>query len=420
MSKPTTPIASRGWGAGGATGADAARRRRYPTLGYLEARARRRIPGFAWDFLDGGTGDHKGVGRNRAALDAIEIVPRFGAPGPVSTEVTLFGDRYDSPVGIAPVGVDGLVWPDATRPLADAAHAFRLPYIVGTLASMSIEETAARCPDTLWFQLYGMPADDHAVTFDLMRRADAAGAKALVATLDAPVRAKRPKDMRNGLVVPFRPSAKAVAQVALSWPWAWEYLRTGMPTFGSITPYAGIKPDQGEVAAFVQSHVRGTFSWDEIRRLRAAWPRALVLKGVLHPDDARKATEMGVDGILVSNHGGRQSDGSPPAIDLLPAVAEAVAGRATVLFDSGIRSGLDAVRALALGADAVFCGRAFLVGLAAMGRPGAAHVAEMLTEETRGAMAQAGVADILSLRRVDLRHPGRWHFPDRRAEGGLP
>lgn len=397
------------WGAG-SRGSARAPHRRMPTLTFVEAEAKRRIPGFAYDFVDGGTGENRGVGRNRAALDAVEIVPRYGAPQSVDISIELFGTPCTAPIGISPVGADGIVWPGITKALARTAGRIGIPYVTGTLASASVEEVARFCPEHAWLQLYGLPRDNHRVTFDLIRRAEAAGVKAIVATLDAPVRSKRPGDLRNGLVVPFRPTPKTIYQVLTSLPWAMALLRNGTPAFKNVEPYVVQPPTMARTAGFVQQEIKGTFTWDEIKRMREAWPRALVVKGVLHPDDAESAVAAGVDGVLVSNHGGRQSDAAPAAIDVLPAVARRVAGRARILFDSGIRSGLDAARAIALGADAVFCGRAFLFGVAALGDEGGDYVASMLADELKVAMAQLGAHDFEALRAAEIRHPGAFAF----------
>ncbi|MBW0104103.1 alpha-hydroxy acid oxidase [Pseudonocardia sp. KRD291] len=403
-----TTRAGAGWGPASGRSPEARRRRRFPTMADLERAARRRSPRFAFDFVDGGTGEDLGAARNRAALDGVEIVPRYGRIGPVEAGVELFGHRYEAPLGIAPTGNDGVAWPDASRRLAETAAAAGLPYVAGTLASASIEQLADICGDRLWFQLYGMPRDDHRVSIDLVRRAEVAGVQTLVLALDAPVRSKRPRDLRNGLSVPFRPSPRLVAQLALQPAWTRAALRSRVPLFANIARYVDGTPDLTRVAGFVQRELRGGLSWDEVRRFRALWPRALVVKGILHPDDAREAVDAGADGVLVSNHGGRQSDAAPAAIDVLSAVAEAVGDRCTVLFDSGIRSGLDVARALALGADAAFGGRAFLTGLAGAGDDGASYVAELLTEELRTAMAQHGALDLDGLRRLAVRHPTSW------------
>jgi L-lactate dehydrogenase (cytochrome) len=409
--RPTTATrAPQAWGAGSGTNSQARLRQRLPTLDYVERRARRRIPRFAFDFLEGGTGDDVGVARNRAALDAVELVPRFGAPLPVQTKVELFGVDYAAPIGISPVGVDGIVWPGATKLFAAAARDARIPYIAGTLATASIEEVAKIAGPCTWFQLYGLPVDDHSVTFDLMKRADAAGVRVLVATLDAPVRSKRPRDLRNGLVVPFRANLDTMLDVASSLPWLFALMRAGTPAFRNMERYVESPPTLSKTAGFVQREIKGTFSWEAVKRLRDAWPGTLVVKGILHPADAAQAIAAGVDGILVSNHGGRQFDAAPAAIDMLPAIAATAGTRATILFDSGVRSGLDVARAVALGAHAVFAGRAFLLGLGALGTGGAHYVADLLLDELQVAMGQLGTPSLDALAQVSRRHTGVFNF----------
>lgn len=398
------------WGAGSGEGHAASLKRLVPTFSYLERRARQRIPGFAFDFVEGGTGEHLGARRNHQALDAIEIVPRYGHWTTPDTRVNLFGRDYASPLGISPVGVDGLVWPGISQLLARAAQSRRVPYVLGTLASASLEQIVPLCPDYLWLQLYGMPLDDYRVTFDMVERANRLGVKVLVATLDAPVRAKRPSDLRNGLVVPFRPNLKTFWQVATSLPWALALLKSGSPRFRNIECYVEGAPDMGACAGFVQREIKGSFDWSTLARLREHWPHALVVKGIQHPEDALQAVRLGMDGILVSNHGGRQSDAAPPAIDVLPGIAREVGTRATLLFDSGIRSGLDVARALALGARSTFSGRACLYGVAALGRDGALYALDMLDEELKTAMAQNGIDNLEGWRSCSLRHPGAWSF----------
>ncbi len=384
-------------------------RRRYPTLEDLERRARWRLPRFAWDFLQGGAGDETGMPRNRAALRAVQVVPRYG----VSVAATdpgadLFGHRYAAPIGIAPVGFDGLFWPGASRQLAMAAQAMNLPYMVGTLATESIETVAALAPDVTWFQLYPLAADNHRVSHDLAQRAERAGARVLAATLDVPARTKRPRDLRNGFTMPFRITPSALLQGAVALPWALAIARRGIPTFANITAYSG--PGRDAAAAYVGKHVGGGFDWESLARLRDRWPRAMMVKGVLHPADAEKAVSLGMDGIVVSNHGGRQFDAAPASIDMLPAIVAAVGTRALVMLDSGVTSGADALRALALGAQGVLAGRAFMLALAALGDIGARHMAATLIEELTLAMAQSGATDVRQVASLATRHPGAWPF----------
>jgi (S)-mandelate dehydrogenase len=393
-----------GWGAVDQA-RDAVLRRRFPLIEDLRRRARRRIPKFAFDFLDGGAGSDAGVRRNAAALEAIALVPRYGiAVEPISTEVELFGRSYAAPVGIAPMVLPALTWPGAEEYLAPAAERARIPYVLASVGSATIERVAALAPETFWFQLYRLPRNDHAVGFDLMRRAEAAGAHVLVLTIDGPVRSKRARDLRNALVVPFRPTLRTVLQVAVSPAWLWALRRHGPPRFENFVPYAGENPSWGQIAGFAHHEVKGSYSWEEIARIRDRWRRPLVLKGILHPNDAERAAAVGADGVWVSNHGGRHFDAAPAAIDMLPAVVAAAGSRVTVLMDSGIRSGVDVVRALALGAKAAFAGRPFLYGLAALGPEGARHVVDMLVEETRLAFGHLGVRSPAEVDKIEVQH----------------
>ena len=386
--------------------------KRYPTIADLRRRARRRVPRFAFDFVDGGCGENEVRDSNRVALDAIKLVARYGlGAGAVSTEIALFGRHYAAPIGIAPMGMGGLLWPKAERHLATAAQAMNVPYVLSTPASASIEEIAKIAPDVFWFQLYGSPGSDNAITFDLVRRAKEAGAHTLVVTIDTPVRAKRPQDWRNNLSVPFKPNLRTIVDVATSPLWALEVLRNGVPCPENFRAYAGASPSPADVSACSSRELRGGFGWETIERVRKLWPRALVIKGIIHPDDAMRALGLGADGIVVSNHGGRTLDAAPPAIDILPAVVERVGSQLTVLMDSGIRTGLDVVRALALGAKCVFTGRSFLFGVAALGKQGGTHVLEFFSEEIRMAMGQVGARSVAALPQTTVLHPGALRLP---------
>ncbi len=395
-----------------AANAKAARlRRRFPTIDDLRARGRWRVPRFAFDFVDGGANDETCVARNVAAFRAVELLPRYcidtkGA----STEVELFGARYAAPIGIAPMGSPGLMWPGAEEYLAHAAQRARIPYVLATPANAAIERIAEIAPDVFWFQLYRFPFNDHAITFDLVRRADAAGARVLVPTVDSAGKSKRPRDIRNGVAVPFPITVKTVWQVATSPAWALSLLKHGMPRTENLVPYAGPDPTQVSTARTMQLRSGGSHTWDELARLRERWKRAFVVKGILHPQDAERAVALGADGIIVSNHGGRHFDGAPASIDVLPAIVAAVGSRATVMIDSGIRSGLDVVRALALGAKAGFTGRPFVYGLAALGPVGATHVVDLFFDEIRTEFIHTGVRSVAEAAAITARHPGAWRL----------
>jgi len=243
-----------------------------------------------------------------------------------------------------------------------------------------------------------------------VRRADAAGAHVLMLTLDVPVRTTRAREVAAGVTTPFRPDLKMMLDIATSPGWFWAMLQNGIPRFANLRAYVGENAGIAHAAEFARREVKGAFTWDEVARYRERWKRPLVVKGILHPEDAERALALGVDGLVVSNHGGRQVEALPAAIDALPAIAAQVGGRAAVLMDSGIRGGADVVRALALGAQATFAGKAFLWGLGALGQRGPAHVIDLLTEETRAALGQIGARRPAEARKVVVRHPGALRF----------
>ena len=385
--------------------------RRFPTVAYLRRHARRHVPGFAFEYMDGGAGADGGIARNWDALDAVELVPRYGittALPPVDVE--LFGKRYSAPIGVAPMGGPSIVWPGADQYLAAAAQRARVPYTLGLVGGMTIERAAEIAPDVLWFQLYRCSRNEHAIGFDLLRRADAVGAHVLMLTLDVPVRTTRPREVAAGITSPFRPDLRMVCGALTSPGYLASLWKHGQPRFGNLRPYTAATADVNEVAGFVRREMAGAFTWEEIARYRDRWKRPLVVKGILHPADAEKCVALGVDGIFVSNHGGRQVEGLPASIDALPAVRRAVGGRAVVMLDSGVRSGLDVVRGVALGADAVFAGKAFLWGLGALGPEGPGHVIDLLIDETKAALGQIGARRPAEARSVMTRHPGELRF----------
>jgi (S)-mandelate dehydrogenase len=386
--------------------------RRLPTIDYLRRHARRRLPHFAFEYCDGGSGkDDAGIRRNWAALDAVELVPRYGVmPSLPPCEVELFGRRYAAPIGIAPMGGPAMVWPGADLYLARAAQQARVPYTLGTVGSATIEEIAEIAPDVFWFQLYRAANNDHAIGFDLARRAQAAGAHALVLTMDVPVRTTRAREVVVGLGGAFHPDLKKIIQMLGSPAWTMALRKNGIPRFSNLRAYAGKNFSIAEMVAFARREMGGAFTWEEVARYRDRWKGTLIVKGIMHPADADKAVSLGVDGLFVSNHGGRQIEALPAPIDVLPAIVRQVGKRATVMMDSGIRSGTDVVRAYALGAAAAFAGKAFLWGLGALGEEGPRHVIELLIEETQAAFGQLGALTPEQARSVVIRHPGALHF----------
>lgn len=395
----------------------AKRRKQYPILSDLEDVARRRLPYYVFDYLQGATGEELSRHRNIAALKAIEIVPRYGIDiSDASSKTMLFGREFSAPLAISPIGMDGAIWPGATRLLAEAAREAGIGYMQSSMATTSLEQAAAIAPDNFWFQLYGFPADDHAVTFDLVRRAHEAGAHVLAVTLDIPGPARRVRDMRNGLGVPLRITPAMALGTSIRPHWLAALAQTGMPRFENLAPYCSKDAGKAEIDAFVAAGRPGAgITWETVARIRDAWPGALAVKGIMHPGDADQAVAIGVDGLIVSNHGGRQFDPAPAPIDVLPAIRAAIGNKATVLVDGGFMSGTDALKALACGADGVMAGRAFMLGLAALGADGARFVATTMKEELQIALGQTGACTIEGARSLAVRHGNAWKPEDFRA-----
>jgi (S)-mandelate dehydrogenase len=387
--------------------------RRFPTIAYLRKHARRHAPRFAFEYMDGGAGADTGIARNWAALDAVELVARYGVTtGLPPIDVELFGRHYSAPFGIAPMGGPSIVWPGADLVLAKAAQRARVPYVLGLAGGATIEQVADVAGDVFWFQLYRCAKNDHAIGFDLVRRADAAGVHVLMLTIDVPVRTTRTREVVVGLggAGVFRPGPRMMWDIVTSPGWAWAMFKNGQPRFANIKHYAGANASLNDVIQFARNEMGGAFSWDEVAQYRDRWKGPLVVKGVLHPADAERAVKLGIDGIVVSNHGGRQIEALPAPIDCLPAVARAVGNHATVLMDSGIRSGTDVVRALALGASAAFAGKAFLWSLGALGAEGPGHVIDLLADETQAALGQIGAHAPAQARSVVIRHAAALQF----------
>lgn len=383
-------------------------RSRYANIADLERAARRRVPGFAWEFLVGGVGPEIGVARNRAALDAIGLLPRYlgGAVKP-DLSTTLMDRRYDLPFGVAPMGLGGLIWPHAAEIMAAAAQRANIPFALSTYATVTLEEIARIAPRHAWYQHYVTNRPD--IERDLIGRAQAAGYETIVVTIDVPTPAKRDRDIRNGLSVPPRFDQRTVAQVLARPRWALETLRAGIPQFQMLTPYLETGATLARHAAFLGAIMEGHVTPERLQQIRDAWPGKLVVKGVLDVADAEDCRRIGADALVVSNHGARQLDAAPAASEVLTDIRAAAGSEVAILADGGVRSGLDVARMLAAGADFVLLGRPFMFGVAALGSRGADHVVSILTEELRTTLSQIGCPRIADLPRfrLTLGRPGQ-------------
>ncbi len=358
----------------------------YPTLADLRDRARRRLPHFAWEYLDSGTLDDIAIRRSREALDRVALKPAVmkGRTVP-DLGTTLLGRRYDRPWGVSPVGMTGLFWPGAEVTLAKHCVAANLPFGLSTVAAASVEDLAPHVGDQGWFQLYPPRDEDHCA--DLVQRAKAAGFHTLVLTVDVPGPSRRERQRRGGLTTPPRITPRLFLQSVLRPHWSLAVARSGVPSVRGLAKYAS----PHEPARHVGLAPHAAPDPDLLKRLRDMWDGPIVAKGVLVPEDAVRLRDLGFDAIWVSNHGGRQFDGCPGSAEALPLVREALGPATPVLFDGEVRSGLDVVRAIALGADFIMLGRPWLWGVAAFGARGADHLTHILTEDMTSAMIQMGI-----------------------------
>ncbi|MDW4549848.1 alpha-hydroxy acid oxidase [Defluviimonas sp. D31] len=366
---------------------------RYPAISDLKARARRRIPHFVWEYLDSGTGTEATLRRNRAELDTVLFRPSI-LHGEFNADLTarLFGHDFPLPFGIAPVGMSGLIWPDAERLLAAAAAKAGLPYALSTVASQTPEALAPVLGAQGWFQMY--PPRDPEIRADMLRRARAAGFSALILTVDVPVASRRERQTRSGLTQPPKLTPRLLAQAAARPAWALGTLRMGMPRMRLMDGYADTSVSRSSTA-HVGYLLRTSPDWDYLKALRDDWEGPLIVKGVLNGDDAARLQDEGADAIWVSNHAGRQFDAAPATIEALPEVR--IATTLPVIFDSGIEGGLDILRALALGADFVMLGRAWHYALGALGAAGPAHLVEILAKDMAANMGQLGARRLADL-----------------------
>lgn len=362
----------------------------------LRRMARRRLPRIAFDFIDGGVDAERGLITNTNAFEAIRLVPKYMVDiDKLDQSTTLFGRKYSQPFGIAPTGGAALFRSGADMMLARAAKAANIPFIMSGASTATMEELAQVAPEHGWYQVY--QARDRRITDDMVRRADVCGFDTLVLTVDVPGRPKRERNIRNGFDRPMKPTLGAKAEALLHPAWLYEYYTRPGLSASNWEKYAPPGSDGSQVLDFLSTQFPIGATWEDVARIRRQWPRHFVIKGIMHPDDAKRAASLGVDGIMVSNYGGRQLDRSPSPIDVLPAIRDAVGDKMTLMLDSGIRRGSDIVTALCLGAKSAFVGRWTLYGVAAGAEAGAHHAVDMIGKEVGMVMAQMGAPSIGSL-----------------------
>ncbi len=355
----------------------------------MKALARRRVPKLFFDYADSGSFTESTYAANEADFAAIKFRQRVLVDmAGRSLESTMIGQKVAMPVALAPTGLCGMQHADGEILAARAAEAFGVPFTLSTMSICSIEDVAAATTAPFWFQLYVMRDRDFVAA--LIERAKAAKCSALVLTLDLQILGQRHKDLRNGLSAPPKFTAKHVLQMASRPGWCWDMAQTRHRQFGNIVGHAKNVSNMASLQSWTNEQFDPRLSWADVSWIKEQWGGPLILKGVLDVEDARRAVDTGADAIIVSNHGGRQLDGAPSSIAMLPAIAAAVGDRIEVHLDGGIRSGMDVLRALCLGAKGTYIGRPYLYGLGAMGRPGVTRVLEIIRNELDITLALCG------------------------------
>ncbi|MDJ0646850.1 MAG: alpha-hydroxy acid oxidase [Flavobacteriaceae bacterium] len=360
---------------------------RYPSVDDLREKAKKRIPKFAFEYLDGGCNEDVNLHRNRSDIQEVELEPRYlkrYSGSDMRTE--LFGERYDAPFGIAPVGLQGLMWPKSPEILAKAAFEHNIPFVLSTVTTSSIERIGEITEGKAWFQLYH-PAEDQ-LRDNILKRAADAGYPVLVLLCDVPTFGFRPRDIRNGLAMPPKMSLKNIIQILGKPHWAAQTLLHGQPTFEILKPYMPKNMNLSALGQFMDRTFDGRLNEEKIAVIRDQWKGKIVLKGVASEADTEKAIKLGLDGIIVSNHGGRQLDAGQSTIKPLSIIAKKYGTQITVMMDSGLRSGPDVARAMASGAKFTFMGRSFMYGVSALGKKGGDHTISILKTQLQQVMEQ--------------------------------
>ena len=359
----------------------------YPGIDDLINKAKSRIPRFAFEYLDGGCNEDVNLHKNTDELRKVELLPYYLSEHTGSTLSTeLFGQTYDAPFGVSPIGLQGLIWPNAPEILAKAAVKHNLPFILSTVTTSSIERIAEITEGKAWYQLYH-PAED-ALRDDILNRLEASGYDVLVLLCDVPSFGFRPRDIRNGLAMPPKMTLRNIVQIMGRPTWALNTLYHGTPGFATLKPYTPKGLNMSQLGQFMNKTFAGRLNPEKIAPIRERWKGKIILKGCATVEDADMAVALGIDGLLVSNHGGRQIDAGQSAIKSLGPIVDKYKGKIKVMMDSGIRTGPDIARTIASGADFTFLGRSFMYAVAALGNEGADHMMGMLKTQLYQVMDQ--------------------------------
>ena len=370
---------------------------KYPSVDDLRSRAKAKIPKFAFEYLDGGCNNDVNLKKNTSRIREVELKPKYLVDyTPATLKTELFGHQYDAPFGISPIGLQGLMWPKSPEILAKAAFDHNIPFVLSTVTTASIESISEITEGRAWFQLYH-PAQER-VTKDILKRAEAAHCPVLVILADVPSFGYRPRDIRNGLSMPPKMTISNIISAMKRPHWALNTLINGQPSFETLKPYMPKNLNLNELATFMDATFSGRLDEDKIKRIRDLWKGKLVLKGAESIDDVEIAYRLGLDGVIISNHGGRQVDVGQATIDSLKSIAPIYKNKLKIMMDSGIRGGADVARVMAHGADFTFMGRTFMYGVSALGKQGGNHTISMLKAQLNQVMEQLSCADVHDLK----------------------
>ena len=362
---------------------------KYPSTEDLRSLASKKIPAFAFEYLDGGCNEDVNIKRNTSDIRKIELTPNYIRKSfTPNLKTKLFDKIYDVPFGVAPIGLQGLIWPNSPNIIARASNKYNFPFILSTVSTSDIETIGKITDGNAWFQLY-YPSNK-SIRHDILERAKNSGCQVLVLLCDVPTFGYRPKDIKNGLAMPPKMSLKNMLQILKCPEWAFKSLLNGKPNFETLKTYMKGKMNLKQLGKFMNDTFDGRLDEEKIKPIRDIWKGKIVLKGIASEIDIEKSISLGIDGIIVSNHGGRQLDAGSSTINSMMSLVKKYEKKTTIMIDSGLKSGVDVARVMASGAKFCFLGRTFMYGVGALGNNGALHTFEMLKKQLNQVMIQIG------------------------------